>query len=52
VLFNQKPYNLQITYAHALKILSSKSFPELLISEYLPVKSIQLIASPETVKPF
>ncbi|MER3471333.1 MAG: ATP-dependent carboxylate-amine ligase [Chitinophagaceae bacterium] len=35
-LFNNKPYNLFITYAHALKILSSKSFPELLLSEYLP----------------
>jgi carbamoyl-phosphate synthase large subunit len=35
-LFNEKPYNLRITYAHALKILSSKAFPELLVSEYLP----------------
>jgi len=35
-LFNQKPYNVHITYAHALKILSSKTFPELLVSEYLP----------------
>jgi carbamoyl-phosphate synthase large subunit len=35
-LFNEKPYSLRITYAHALKILSSKAFPELLVSEYLP----------------
>lgn len=35
-LFNYKPYNLYITYTHALKILSSHSFPELLVSEYLP----------------
>jgi len=35
-LFNFKPYNLHISYTHALKILSSKKFPELLASEYLP----------------
>jgi carbamoyl-phosphate synthase large subunit len=35
-LFNEKPYNTWITYAHALKILSSKPFPQLLVSEYLP----------------
>jgi carbamoyl-phosphate synthase large subunit len=35
-LFDQKPYNLFITYAHALKILSSGKFPELLVSAYLP----------------
>src|SRR5690606_28907416 len=35
-LFNEKPYNLFITYAHALKILSSGHFPELLVSEFLP----------------
>lgn len=35
-LFNFKPYNLHITYNHALKILSSKKFPELLLSEFLP----------------
>jgi len=35
-LFNEKPYNLHITYAHALHILSGKPFPELLVSEYLP----------------
>jgi len=34
-LFFQKPYNVNITYAHALKILSSASFPRLLLSEYL-----------------
>ncbi|HEY0355646.1 MAG TPA: ATP-grasp domain-containing protein [Flavisolibacter sp.] len=36
LLFHEKPYNLQITYAHALHILSSHPFPELLVSEYLP----------------
>lgn len=35
-LFNYKPYNLYISYAHALKVLSSKKFPELLVSEFLP----------------
>lgn len=35
-LFNYKPYNLYITYTHALKILSSQRFPELLVTEYLP----------------
>ncbi len=35
-LFNQKPYNTFITYSNALKILSSKTFPQLLASEYLP----------------
>jgi len=34
-LFFQKPYNVNITYAHALKILSAASFPRLLLSEYL-----------------
>ena len=36
MLFNQKPYNTYITYTHALKILFSKPFPQLLVSEYLP----------------
>ncbi len=35
-LFNQKPYNTFITYANALRILSSKPFPQLLLTEYLP----------------
>jgi carbamoyl-phosphate synthase large subunit len=35
-LFEQKPYNLFITYSHALKILSAGNFPELLVSECLP----------------
>jgi carbamoyl-phosphate synthase large subunit len=35
-LFNYKPYNTYITYAHALKILSAQAFPELLVTEYLP----------------
>lgn len=36
MLFNEKPYNLNISYAHAIQILSSKPFPQLLVSEYLP----------------
>jgi carbamoyl-phosphate synthase large subunit len=36
LLFNEKPYNINITYAHAIHILSSKPFPQLLLSEYLP----------------
>lgn len=36
MLFNHKPYNTCITYPHALKILHSKPFPPLLVSEYLP----------------
>ena len=36
MLFQYKPYNTYITYAHALKILSSQAFPELLVTEYLP----------------
>ena len=36
MLFNEKPYNLNISYPYLLQILSSKSFPELLVSEYLP----------------
>jgi carbamoyl-phosphate synthase large subunit len=35
-LFNQKPSNTFITYKNALRILSSKPFPQLLITEYLP----------------
>ena len=35
-LFNQKPYNTFITYANALRILSLKPFPQLLVTEYLP----------------
>ena len=35
-LFQQKPYNVYITYAQILKILSAQPFPELLVSEYLP----------------
>ena len=35
-LFNHKPYNLYCSYSHALSILSSKPFPELLLCEYLP----------------
>lgn len=35
-LFNQKPYNTHITYTHAVKILSSRLFPPLVVTEYLP----------------
>jgi carbamoyl-phosphate synthase large subunit len=35
-LFHFKPYNTYITYAHALKILSSQPFPPLVVTEYLP----------------
>jgi carbamoyl-phosphate synthase large subunit len=35
-LFHTKPYNIYITYTHAVKILSSQSFPPLVVSEYLP----------------
>jgi carbamoyl-phosphate synthase large subunit len=34
--FQQKPYNTYITYAHALKILTSQPFPPLVVTEYLP----------------
>jgi len=36
LLFNHKPYQLHITYSHALEILSARPFPELLLSAYLP----------------
>ncbi len=36
LLFNYKPDSTYISYAGALKILSSGPFPELLVSEYLP----------------
>ena len=36
LLFFHKPYQLEMTYAHALQVLSSKPFPALLVSEYLP----------------
>ncbi|MEQ1678767.1 MAG: ATP-grasp domain-containing protein [Chitinophagaceae bacterium] len=36
LLFNQKPNNTYIRLNDAVRILSSGSFPELLISEYLP----------------
>ena len=35
-LFTEKPYHTSITYSHALKILSSQSFPPLVVTEYLP----------------
>jgi carbamoyl-phosphate synthase large subunit len=35
-LFHEKPYNLHISYAQAVSILSSRPFPELLLSDYLP----------------
>jgi carbamoyl-phosphate synthase large subunit len=36
LLFNEKPYSTFISYTDAVRILSSKPFPELLVSEYLP----------------
>lgn len=36
LLFNYKPISTYISFANALRILSSGPFPELLISEYLP----------------
>lgn len=36
LLFNYKPDSTHISFADALRILSSGSFPELLVSEYLP----------------
>ncbi len=36
LLFNEKPSSTYISYNDAVRILSSKSFPELLVSEYLP----------------
>ena len=35
LLFDTKPYQLDISYRRALEILSRNSFPELLLSEYL-----------------
>lgn len=35
-LFQQKPYTPYITYTHALKILASQPFPQLVVTEYLP----------------
>lgn len=36
LLFNHKPNNTYIGYDQALSILTKQSFPELLVSEYLP----------------
>jgi carbamoyl-phosphate synthase large subunit len=36
LLFNYKPNAAYMGYADAVRILSTKSFPELLVSEYLP----------------
>jgi carbamoyl-phosphate synthase large subunit len=36
LLFHHKPYHLHMAYEQALSILSRNSFPELLVSEYLP----------------
>lgn len=35
-LFQLKPYNTFITYAHALRILSSQPFPPLVVAAFLP----------------
>lgn len=51
-LFNQKPYNPFITYANALRILSLKPFPQLLVTEYLPKNeySVDCLAQQGKVK--
>lgn len=36
LLFNEKPNSTYISHIDAIRILSSKPFPELLVSEYLP----------------
>ena len=36
LLFNEKPSSTYISYNDAVRILSSRPFPELLVSEYLP----------------
>jgi carbamoyl-phosphate synthase large subunit len=36
LLFNEKPHSTYISYADAVRILSSRAFPQLLVSEYLP----------------
>jgi carbamoyl-phosphate synthase large subunit len=36
LLFNRKPYQLEIDHSQALRILSARPFPELLVSAYLP----------------
>jgi len=36
LLFNHKPSAVYISFKEAVRILSSGSFPELLVSEYLP----------------
>lgn len=36
LLFNQKPYQSFISYEEAIKILSLKPFPQLLLSDFLP----------------
>jgi carbamoyl-phosphate synthase large subunit len=36
ILFNEKPNSTYISFNDALRILSSKPFPELLVTEYLP----------------
>jgi carbamoyl-phosphate synthase large subunit len=41
-LFKNKPFTVFITYAHALKILSSQAFPELLVTEYLPAEEYSI----------
>lgn len=36
LLFNEKPNSTYISFGDAIRILSSKQFPELLVTEYLP----------------
>lgn len=47
LLFNEKPNSIFISYPDATRILSSRAFPELLVSEYLPGEeySVDCLAS-------
>lgn len=52
LLFNEKPYSTYISLEDAIRILSVRSFPELLVSEYLPGEeySVDCLASHGKVK--
>jgi carbamoyl-phosphate synthase large subunit len=52
LLFNEKPDSTYISFGDALRILSSKPFPELLVTEYLPGEeySVDCLASQGEVK--
>jgi carbamoyl-phosphate synthase large subunit len=52
LLFNEKPNSTYISYNDALRILSLKPFPELLVTEYLPGEeySVDCLANHGEVK--